>query len=112
MSETLEFVCSQCGAVHTIIIPIRAPELSTVAYAVLTASGVSRTEQDALKAWRNGKPISTSTLARVCGYSRRQTRRGLQELQRAGYVSPVPHPRGVQFAGVPTTMRMVSSLVA
>lgn len=111
-ADTLIFTCPDCGQVHRIPLPVRTAELSTIAYAVLTARGVSRTELDALHCWRNGQPVATALLARVTGYSRRQVRRGLVELQHAGYVAPVNHPRGVQFAGVPTTMQRVSSLAA
>ena len=111
-ADVLIFQCTGCGMVHRIPLPIRVSELSTVAYAVLTARSESRTERDAIKAWRSGHPIATAMLSRMTGYSRRQVRRGLLELQRAGYVAPIHHPRGVQFAGVPTTMGRISSLAA
>jgi len=63
--------------------------------------------------FKRGQPVAVRLLAELTGYSETHVRRGLFELQRAGYVARIPFgKRGrSQFVGVPTMILAESPLL-
>jgi len=83
------------------------PELSDLAYAILTAPGA-----DAAK-WRRGKHLSLRAWARIVHNHPAVVLDAMRELVVAGYAVTVPYGKTrVKYIGVPSMTRRVEILAA